>query len=89
MAQGWLGWLSAMKPVLESVYGSAENVDNIIAQIRNDYVNPNYHGYNFMYVSSVGVANKIVIVLLGGDRFVRRHDYLFWVQFEDSIMGVR
>jgi hypothetical protein len=47
-----------MKPVLESVYGSAENVDNIIAQIRNDYVNPNYHGYNFMYASSVGLANE-------------------------------
>jgi hypothetical protein len=58
MAQGWLGWLGAMKPVLESVYGSAENVDNIIAQIRNDYVNSNYHGYNFMYVSSLGIANK-------------------------------
>jgi hypothetical protein len=54
MAQGWLGWLGAMKPVLESVYGSAENVDNITAQIRNDYVNPNYHGYNFMYVGLSG-----------------------------------
>jgi len=53
MAQGWLGWLDAMKPVLESVYGSAANVDNIIAQIRNDYANPNYHGYNLMYVSFV------------------------------------
>jgi hypothetical protein len=50
MAQGWLGWLEAMKPVLEPVYGSAANVDNIIAQVRNDYANPNYHGYNLMYV---------------------------------------
>jgi hypothetical protein len=70
MAQGWLGWLDAMKPVLQHVYGSPENADNIIAQVRNDYANPNYHGYNLMYVSSVEITNKIVIVLQGGNLFV-------------------
>ena len=57
MAQGWLGWLDAMKPILESVYGNAANADNIIAQVRNDYANTNYHGYNFMYASSFEIAH--------------------------------
>jgi hypothetical protein len=49
MAQGWLGFLEAMKPVLIPVYGSAEGVDNIIAQVRHDYSRIDYHGYNLMY----------------------------------------
>jgi len=49
MAQGWLGWLEAMKPVLEGVYGTPANVDNIIQQVRADYSRPDYHGYNLMY----------------------------------------
>jgi hypothetical protein len=63
MAQGWLGFLEAMKPVMESVYGSAADTDNIIAQVRNDYANPNYHGYNLMY-RSPGMLLMVVIVLL-------------------------
>lgn len=55
MAQGWLGWLEAMRPVLGGVYGSPENVDNIIHQIRADYSRPDYHGYNLMY----SVCSKI------------------------------
>jgi hypothetical protein len=57
MAQGWLGFLEAMKPVMEPVYGSAAMVDNIIAQVRNDYANPNYHGYNLVYSYSRGIAD--------------------------------
>jgi hypothetical protein len=49
MAQGWLGFLEAMKPVLTTVYGSAAAVDNVIGQVRADYTNPNYHGYNLVY----------------------------------------
>ena len=49
MAQGWLGWLEAMKPVLEGVYGTPANVDNIIQQVRADYSRPDYQGYNLMY----------------------------------------
>ena len=49
LANGWLGFLEAMKPVMERVYGSAAAVDNIIAQVRNDYSNTNYRGYNLMY----------------------------------------
>jgi len=68
MAQGWLGWLDAMKSVLESVYGSATNVDNIITQVRNDYVNPNYHGYNLMYASVSGSLTTVIVLLGGGQR---------------------
>lgn len=50
MAQGWLGWLDAMRPVLESVYGGKTGADNLIAQVRYDYANPNYHGYMLMHV---------------------------------------
>ena len=50
MAQGWLGWLEAMRPVLEGVYGTPANVDNIIQQVRADYSRPDYHGYNLMYI---------------------------------------
>jgi hypothetical protein len=53
MAQGWLGWLDAMKPVLMGFYGTAAAVDDVLAQIRNDYMNPNYHGYNLMYAPSI------------------------------------
>ena len=49
LAQGWLGFLVAMRPVMEHIYGSVAAVDNIIAQVMNDYSNPNYHGYNLMY----------------------------------------
>jgi hypothetical protein len=49
MAQYWLGFLEAMKPVLDPVYGSREAVENVIDQVRNDFANPNYHGFNFMY----------------------------------------
>jgi len=48
MAQGWLGFLEAMKPVMIPLYGSAAAVDNIILQVQSDYSNPNYHGYNLM-----------------------------------------
>jgi len=34
---------------LTGVYGTAAAVDDILTQIRNDYMNPNYHGYNLMY----------------------------------------
>ena len=54
MAQGWLGFLEAMKPLMQPIYGSLENVDKIIAQVRNDYANPTYHGYNLMYDQSFG-----------------------------------
>jgi hypothetical protein len=56
MAQGWLGFLEAMKPVLTQVYGSVAAVDN--------YLNPNYHGYNLMYESCV-TRLILVIALLG------------------------
>lgn len=49
MAQGWLGFLEAMRPVLVGAYGSVEAVHNFIAQVRTDYLNPNYHGYNLVY----------------------------------------
>jgi len=48
MAQGWLGFLEAVSPILESTYGSKEAADNVIAQVRRDYANPNYHGYILM-----------------------------------------
>jgi hypothetical protein len=75
MAQGWLGFLEAMKPVMESVYGSATDTDNIIAQIRNDYANPNYHGYNLMY-RSAGMLLIVVIVLPVGSPRLRRGESL-------------
>jgi hypothetical protein len=55
VAQYWLGFLEAMRPVLEPIYGSMEAVENVINQVRADYANPNYRGYNNMYllVSSV------------------------------------
>jgi hypothetical protein len=49
MALGWLGFLDAMKPVLTQVYETTAAVDNVIGQIRADYLNPNYHGYNLVY----------------------------------------
>jgi hypothetical protein len=49
MAHGWLGFLEAMRPILEGTYGGAAGANNVIAQIRADYANPNYHGYNLMY----------------------------------------
>ena len=52
MAQGWLGFLEALKPVMIPLYGNAAAVDNIIAQVRHDYSRPDYHGYNLMYVDS-------------------------------------
>lgn len=41
MAHVWLEFLKAMRPNLQSVYGNSEAVDNLIAQVKNDYSNPN------------------------------------------------
>jgi hypothetical protein len=56
LAHGWLGFLEAMRPVMEAAYGSAAAVDNIIAQVRNDYFNPKYHGYNLMYQIQIQIC---------------------------------
>jgi hypothetical protein len=65
MAQGWLGFLEAMKPVLIPVYGSAEDVDNVIAQVRHDYSRVNYHGYNLMYGTCKNVELTISYSVVG------------------------
>jgi hypothetical protein len=57
MAQGWLTWLEAMKPILVGVYGSPANADNIIRQVRADYARPDYHGYNLMYSVPFGITD--------------------------------
>ena len=48
MAHGWLGFFDAMKHAMEPVYGSVKAVDDIIEEVKRDYVNPNYHEYNIM-----------------------------------------
>jgi hypothetical protein len=64
MAEGWLGFLEAMKPVLPQVYGSIAAVDDMIGQVRTDYTNPNYHGYNLVY-ESVGDVLMTATALWG------------------------
>jgi hypothetical protein len=60
IAQGWIGFLEAMTPILEAIYGSKEAVDNIIAQVRNAYANPNYHGYMLMF--NPEMASLIIVI---------------------------
>jgi hypothetical protein len=74
MARGWLGFLEAMKPVLTQVYGSIAVVENVIAQVRTDYMNPNYHGYNLVY-ESVGDVLMTATALWGGNLPLCRHTH--------------
>jgi hypothetical protein len=77
MAQGWLGFLEAMRPVMEPIYGSTAAVDNIIAQVRNDFANPNYHGYNLMYQTANIIRLTEVIALPEGSPHLRRVHFSF------------
>ena len=61
LALGWLGFLDAMRPYMIPLYGSSAGVDDVIVQVRDDYYNPNYHGYNFMYLQ---IGKKLTIAIV-------------------------
>jgi len=57
MAYGWGGFLEALKPEIAPYCGGEAGADNLIAQVKEAYSNPNYHGYNLVYEADVGTTN--------------------------------
>jgi hypothetical protein len=81
------------------VYGNAEAVNNVIRQVRADYVNPNYHGYNLVYNPVFDMLMTGTALLGGnlplcknyklgvGDRFRRSKESTASVESANGRMG--